>query len=411
MKVHRIVRLAAGSVALLFLGLIYGWSIFRAPLVGIFPEWKATQVSWVFTISMIFFCLGGFVSGKLTTKIPHRHVLRIAALCILIGFSSITLLLDPSYPLASLVLLYIAYGVCCGGGVGLSYNSVLGCVTRHFPDKNGLCSGVLLLGFGTGGMALGSVVNAVQAAIGIRATFAVTGVIMAFILLPLSFFLKLPETKIVHDNQGKPVQSTDCPLSTVLHTPTFWFFSLWMISMSIGGLLVINSAANIAVFFGSSAVMGLVVSVFNGAGRAIMGYAFDKFGRKMSMYITALIMLIGGVLLCTGTASRSGLWIFTGFPLIGIAYGGTSSLTSASMLRFYGAKYYGVNFAAINFNLIPAAIIGPLVSSALQERSNGSYFSTFIMIIIAAALAFLLNIIVTVWASKNKLEIYWNARV
>ena len=42
-------------------------------------------------------------------------------------------------------------------------------------------------------------------------------------------------------------------------------------------------------------------------------------------------------------------------------------------------------------NLIPAAIIGPMISAALQDMSGGGYFSTFVMVIIMGAVTLALN--------------------
>jgi OFA family oxalate/formate antiporter-like MFS transporter len=174
--------------------------------------------------------------------------------------------------------------------------------------------------------------------------------------------------------------------------------------ISAGGLLVVNSAANISMFFGAPAVLGLVVSVFNGAGRPILGILFDKYGRGNAMRISSLTMILGGASLICGALTDSAAFVFIGLPIIGICYGGVPSLSSAAVSAFYGSKHYPVNFAASTFQLMPAAIIGPLVSSKLQEASSGSYDSTFIMLLTLAICALIVNTAVTVRAKKERLE-------
>jgi len=386
---------------LLFLGLIYAWSIFRSPLTEIFPGWTPTKISITFTLSMAFFCIGGFVSGRLAAKIAHRTIIRISAVLILTGFVLITLLLDPAAETRSLLILYIFYGVFGGVGVGLSYNAILSAVNKWFPGRVGMASGVLLLGFGIGGLALGSLINFLAGIIGIINDFAVLGIILAAVLFSLSFIIRAPEGPLTESAKTNGCDE-DLSLTEMLKTPVFWVFELWMLTSSTAGLLAINSAANIAVFFGAPAVLGLIISVFNGLGRLALGLSYDRFGRARSMMLNNTGLLLGGAMLVLGAVTNQAAFIFAGLPLVGIAYGGTPALTSTSIMGFFGPKHYAINFASATFALLPAAIIGPLLSSRLQENSGGSYLSTFIMLVISAVVATALTLILNRLDKKSK---------
>jgi OFA family oxalate/formate antiporter-like MFS transporter len=388
---------------LLFLGLIYAWSIFRTPLTEIFPGWTATQLSMTFTISMTFFCIGGFASGKLTSRIAHRTVVRISAGLILVGFVLITVLLNPGMERRSLYLLYICYGIFGGGGVGMSYNAILSAVTRWYPGKTGMASGILLLGFGIGGLLLGSAVSVLAGRIGVTLIFAIIGTVMAAVLFALSFLVKLPPETSGSAPESK-ANTKEYTLVEMLKSPPFWILVCWMVVVCTGGLLVINSAANIAVYFGLPAIIGLIISVFNGTGRPMLGVLFDKSGRSAAIRINSIILLTGGILLVLGAVTGTVAFVFIGLPLLGISYGGAPSLISATIMGFFGPKNYPVNFAATNFALIPSAVIGPLVSSKLQESADGSYLSTFIMLIAAGVIALILAQILNLASKKSGFE-------
>jgi OFA family oxalate/formate antiporter-like MFS transporter len=398
---------------LLFLGLIYAWSIFRAPLAAIYASWTATQISMTFTISILFFCIGGLVAGKLVARVRHRTVIRISAALILVGFLSIPLLLDASAPGRSLWVLYVFYGVFGGGGVGLSYNTLLGVITRWFPGRAGMVSGVLLLGFGIGGLALGSLVNAIERYIGIVNVFFVLGILLATVLFVGSLFVKLPDSPSAppaaqgepgNERSGTGRPSRDFTLGEAVAKPTFWILCLWNVFMCIGGLLVINSAAPIAVRYGLLAVLGLIVPLFNGVGRPVIGMFFDVVGRKKAMAVNTVVMLLGGIFLLLGALTENAVFIYIGFPLIGIAYGGTPALLSAVIHNFYGAKHYQVILGTAILSLTVAGIVGPLLSGKLQEQAGGEYLTSFLMVIVTALIALVFNLFLTVFGKRDGLE-------
>ena len=375
----------AGAVTLLFLGLIYAWSIFRLPLAEMFPQWTTSQMSLTFTISMIFFCLGGFFAGLMQKRINHRLVLLLGAALIFCGFFGVSLL-DAGAPSRSLMLLYALYGVAGGCGVGIGYNTVISTVNKWFADRAGLASGVMMMGFGLGGLVLGSFVDVLIGGMGLANAFRILAVIIAVVMLAASVILKVPAAKGGTASAAVSEEGSMSP-SQMMKEKSFWCFVVWAVLLNSAGLLVINNAAVIAVAFGAPAVLGMVVSICNGLGRVLMGALFDRYRRRLSMLVNVCFTFTAGVLLLAGDVVSAGGVIIAGLLFTGLGYGGTPTLSSAFIHSQYGPKYFPVNFSICNFSLIPAALIGPMISSYLIDLAGGAYTWTFVMIIALALLA------------------------
>jgi OFA family oxalate/formate antiporter-like MFS transporter len=272
-----------------------------------------------------------------------------------------------------------------GGGIGLSYNAIISCVNKWFPGRTGMASGILLLGFGVGGLALGSIVNSLTGLLGITHVFAILGVMLGGILFALSFAIKAPETSAADGVRGD--------ISVMLKTPTFWLIFVWVCATATGAMLIINSAATIAVYFGAPAVLGLVVSVFNGIGRPLTGVLHDQIGRPKALIVETLFLIFGGVTLLLGAVSNQVALIFIGLPLTGIASGGSPTLMIASIMGCFGARNFSVNIAIATFGMLPGAILGPLISRKLQEISGGSYLTTFVMLIVVGVISLIITLV------------------
>ena len=399
----RWVYLGMGTLTLLFLGLIYAWSIFRTPFGELFPDWSISQLSMTFTISMIFFCLGGFAGGVLSKKLSIRTRMLISAVMLLVGFFAVSMV-KPDSPSSSLIMLYIFYGVFGGGGVGFAYNGVIGTLNKWFPDKVGLASGIMLMGFGLGGLVLGSIVNTMIGSMGILPVFRILGMVICIVCVLAAMIIKVPgkdesdALALLAGGVSKAGKAEDAEVKNytpgeMLRTSRFWFFTIWAILLNSAGLLVINSAANISVAFGGTAVLGMIVSLFNGAGRIVAGNNFDRHGRFMSTLVNNAFMLAAGILLVLGGMTGAYAFILCGLVFVGLAYGGCPTITSAYINKAFGPANFATNFSIANFSLIPAATIGPMISSALLESAGGSYDTNFYAIVgfsLAAAVFWLL---------------------
>lgn len=407
MNNKRWLYLGMATISTLFLGLIYAWSLFRAPFSEVFKTWTVAQMSMTFTISMIMFCLGGLIGGQLGKKFGVKVRILIAAVLLLVGFFMVSTL-NPADASGSIMKLYIFYGIFGGGGVGIGYNAVITTITKWFPDKVGLASGIMLMGFGLGGLALGSVVTKFIAGIGIFSTFKLLAIAIFVVLLVAAIIIKAPEAPTAGASKTAAADDNTHHYTSaeMMKTSRFWIFFLWAIALNSAGLMVINSAANISVAYGGSAVLGMIVSLFNGAGRIVAGNNFDRFGRKTSSIVNNIFMIIAGALLIAGGVSHSLILVVIGLIFVGLSYGGTPTITSAYVNKAFGAKYFATNFSIANFSLIPAAIIGPIISAKLLEAAGGKYDSNFRALIVFTLVALALWIGLNIASKKSDNEDY-----
>ena len=389
-NVKRYRHLAVGTAVMLVLGLIYAWSIYREPLSQVFPTWSISDMSMTFTLSMIFFCGGCILSGRLTKILKYSQILLIAAALLSTGFFFASRL-NGQRPEQSLIQLYIFYGAFCGLGVGMGYVTVISVIAKWFPDKMGLATGVLLMSYGFGGLIFGGVINTLISKVGLFNTFFILAIFVALILTTGSLLLKPPKSLSSSSSIKAQSGSKEIPPRQMVKTPEFWLFLSWNFTICAAGLLVINSAAPIAAAFGAPAVLGLLVLICNGLGRIAFGIAADKLNRRRAMFINCVLLLSAGVCLYAGAVLNSVILIFAGLLLIGLSYGGAPALITVVIRLLFGDKHYSENFGVSTLQVIPAAIIGPLVSSLLIERSQGAYNSTFAMIIGFAVFALVLN--------------------
>lgn len=365
-------------ITLIFLGLIYAWSVFVIPLEVEFG-WTRAQTSLTFSISMAFFCLGGLLSGVLSKKISHRILLFVGGCSIFLGF----FLLSHANCLLSL---YLFYGVFAGIGVGIGYNAIMSLIVKWFSDMAGLLSGLLLMAFGFGGYVLGSVFAASIARIGWRSSFLFSGIII-FIVLGITAMIIRQPPQLEENKSGKNFTTKE-----MLHEKSFYSYYGWAILLSSGGLALIGNAAPFASSFLKDAVAAAsiagLISISNGVGRLAFGLALDRFGISNSMKAISFGFLIGSLTLFTAVLWEKIWLLIPGFCLVGFFYGAVTSTNSAFISRSFGTKHFSMNFSLITTNLLFSSFLGPAVAGVLQ--SDGQYFNTTIFLVILAILALLM---------------------
>ena len=403
---NRWVYAIVGVIVLLFAGLVYAWSVLSTPIAAEFTDWSKAQLSMTFTIVMIMFCIGSLLCGLLSGKLSAKMSVRIGAVLFLLGFflASRT---------QSLAMLYIGFGVLCGLSSGLCYNAVMSTMVRWFPDRPGLISGVLLMGFGGGSFIIGKLYQAwtpVEIG-GWRASFLVMGIIIFVVLAICSFFFVAPGADFVAPaaKNGKAAVKAAGkeykPLEMV-KKPSFWLYYVWAIALSAAGLALISQASSVVWEASASQTAGAVativglISICNALGRVLFGGMYDKYGRSLSMQLVNILFIVTSGVLILALTAKSVVVVIIGFILGGLAYSGVTPTNSAFCRAYFGPANYPVNFSLINSNLIFASF-GSTISGALFDAS-GSYNATFFLIIGLAVVGILCSLAISALDKKEK---------
>lgn len=376
---------------LLFLGLVYAWSVFKKPLALRFG-WTDAELTWTFTICMSTFCLGGFVGARLGRRVPSQRLIYACAIAIALGFLGTAFVRE-------LWQLYLTYGVVIGAAIGIAYNTVLGTVNRWYPQKSGLVSGLLLMAFGSGSLIFGPFATWAIERLGWQNAMLFLGVIFLLVFFLTGGQIVPPQSsEATAAAAPSPVDdSREIPPARMLKRPDFWLYLTWSVLIVGIGMALVGQVTTIAARFQVADLLAAylvgIVSVCNGLGRVLFGALYDSRGRAPTMLLIALCPLLGGLILVAALNSGSVPLMVLSFLAISLGNGGAVPTNANFVRSSFGNRYYATNFSIVNFNLLGSVVIGQYIGSTLYMQT-GSYLGMAQAIVAIAVAALLIGLLI-----------------
>ena len=395
---RRWLYLIVGTGTMLFAGIIYAWSILKTPLAAQFG-WDASQLALNFTLTMCCFCIGGFLGSQIAQKIGVSLTVIFSGILSGAGFVLTSMLAG------KVVFLYLTYAVAAGLGIGVCYNVIISTVNAWFPDKRGLSSGCLLMGFGFSTLLFGTIMDTMFAneAMGWRKTYVLFGIAIAVVLTVAGLVIKRPGADVVFPAGKKSAaarredfEARDYTTAEMIRRFTFWRAFLCLSCLVAVGNSVISFARDLALSVEAPAALATtlvgVLSVCNGLGRIITGAVFDSFGRRITMVGANLLTIFAAGLTLAAVITHSLPLCIVGLCLVGMSYGACPTVSSAIVSAFYGSKFFPTNFSIMNFNLIGSSLMATACGSLLTA-TNG-YIAPFILLLGLSCAALVLNLLI-----------------
>ena len=387
-----------GVVAMLFAGVLYAWSILKSPLAAEFG-WGTSELALNFTLAMTFFCIGGLLGAQISKRLGHRIALIASGVLSAAGF-----LLTAALNNVPVFILYPTYGVLAGIGIGIAYNVVIATVSAWFPDKKGLCSGCLMMGFGASALVLGNVADAMfKSTIGWRFTYVALGIAIFAVISLAGIILRKPSADVVFPeaklNKKAAIteqKKQDFTSKQMLCRPSFWLAFICISFLAAVGSTVISFAKDLAISVNAPDTLAVslvgILSVCNGLGRILTGAVFDIIGCRKTM-LCANILTIGAatVTLVSVTINSLPLCI-VGVCLTGMSYGACPTITSAFTSTYFGMKHFSNNMALMTFTVMVGSFVATAANKVLEATAEYTY--AFVMLLALTFVALVLNIFI-----------------
>ena len=276
-------------------------------------------------------------------------------------------------------------------------------MTKWFPDKRGLGSGMVVMGFGLGAFFYNNIVKAVPSfaaasreaaqvlaagggAAGRLSPGGVSAVMDVFLFSGVAFAVLgglcalLMRNPPVNAPAAAPAgaggaalaTARDYPPSEALRTPQFWMLWFMLFLNVTAGILFISNAVPImreltgAPPGAALAIYGFI-ALFNGVGRFFWGAVSDRIGRNW-----AYILIYGSQVLIffvVGSVHSLPL-VATLFAVVLLCYGGGFGTMPSFTADYFGTKYMGVNYGWILLAWGVGGIVGPIFVAFVKDHTG-----------------------------------------
>ena len=426
----------AGVLVMIIAGTAYAWSNFTQPLIAAFG-WTSTQTSLVFGIAIFAIGIGAVVGGRWQDRVSPRTVTVTGI--VLWGIGNVLATVGPHTAL----WFDITYGAIGGFGNGMAYITPVAAVTKWFPDKRGLASGMVVMGFGLGAFFYGFILKAIPSFVtaskhaaafadarsaalkagttfdptpfaltagdiqAILTIFLVSGIVYAIVGGIAATLIRNPPAGYTVAGATAAAKASDAHSYTpteVLRTPQLYLLWLMLFLNVVAGILIVSNAVPIIreliskgvtdpdaikALTGEAISAYAFVAIFNALGRFFWGAVSDRLGRNTAY---ALIYGVQVVVFFVLAGLHTIPLVLLAFAIILACYGGGFAVMPSFNADFFGTKFLGQNYGYILTAWGVGGLVGPYIAGVVKDRTgsfSGALMPMAIMLLVAIVLPFI----------------------
>ena len=358
------------------LGTVYAWSFFQTLLVRQLG-WSFTETAWAFSLTILSLGTSAAWAGALLPKVGPRRLAVTGSVMFSVGYMLASLALKWDM----LALFYVGYGVIGGAGIGLGYVTPVATVAKWFPDKKGLATGIVVMGFGIGAFLLSKGLAPLlvsHLAGDLSRVFLGLGVIFACVLIPCSLLLSNPPAAAAAVAEQTLADESD---SVAPYLRSSEFALMWIVFFFniAAGISVISFQSELlqevwgladptvepATLAEYGATLIAVSSLCNGVGRLFWGLLSDRLGRvRVFRILLASQMVVFGILM-----TERNPYVFSILVCyILLCFGGGFATMPSFVLDVFGPQKMSTIYGTILTAWAAAGICGPLYVGYLKDQ-------------------------------------------
>jgi OFA family oxalate/formate antiporter-like MFS transporter len=374
----------AGTTLQLCLGTVYAWSFFQSKIVAAYG-WSHTLTAAAFSLAICSLGLAAAAGGVLLPRLGPRRLAVTGAAAYGAGHVIAAFALEAD----SAPLFLFGYGLVGGAGLGLGYVTPVATVAKWFPDRRGLATGLVVMGFGLGALLMSRLIaSALLAGFGampdsgdlaaayrhaLPRVFLASGLALGALGAAAGWLLR--------DPPGAAAAAAPRVGEALAAMRSARFGALWialfcnvaagimfiafqaplleqLLAASRPGLSAAAVTAAGTLLIGASALA-------NGAGRLVWGSLSDRIGRVRVLRLILATQIVAFALLL-GTRDP---WVFGALVCyVLLCYGGGFGTIPALVGAAFGARLMPMVYGALLTAWSLAGVAGPQIVAVLKDR-------------------------------------------
>ena len=374
-------------IALYMAGAVfYGFTAIFEPIAGEFG-WSYTSISIAASIRGLEAGLLAPVAGIIVDRWGPRRLIFGGVLCIGLGL----LLLSQIH---SLGMFYVAFILMSLGISSCGISVTVTAVANWFRRRVGLATGIMICGYGSGGILVPLMVRLIDV-YDWRTAIGIMGIGMLVIGLPLSLLMRhkpeqygyLPDgeerSAVLSGEEAVKQLPKEVSITArqAMRTRTFWFVVLAVMPQFIVVPAVVTHVmpylSSIGIVRATAGLVTTAIPLLSIGGRFGFGWFADRYVPKR-MAALALIMVTLG-LVCFEYVSLGWGWLLVLFlVLFGFGYGGINTMVGILLRVHFGRGNFGTIIGFAWGILMLGTMVGPPIAGWVFDNW-GSYQGTWLV--------------------------------